>query len=250
MKKTAIKIAIISISYVFAVFVINSLFIRPGIIRVYGFSPSEKIFQQAFLGVFIPVFLFLPAFFTMFWKQERLKLTNILFTGSLFTVLTFIILMLFVVPGFSIGSVLLFMLILVGFTFFTYSLAYFLINIKIPYYWRSLIVVVIVFALITNVLWMNPIFEANTSDTATLTKLVNFNITLNPAIVSVEKVFNMNIFRSGNFYSHSGGVGLSLIGDYFNGIDYYDPGIIYPLIYSILGLIFLMPSLIIRKFRK
>lgn len=250
MKKTVGKIAIYSVSYFLLVFLVNSIFIRPGIFKIYGQEPSQMLFAQAFAGVLVPVSLAMPAFLLMFWDFKSNGLKKTLIFSAVYSVLTLLAFLLFLTPAFSMGSILCAFIIIVCFTFMTISLDYLILSIGIHKYWRSLIVIIVIIAMLTSVLWMNPILEHNSQNPKSLTSLVDITVAVNPAVVIIENVFDMNLFRSGNFYSHSGGVGLSLIGDYFRTIPYWRPVILYPLFYFILALLLLFPSIIIRKSQK
>ena len=250
MKKTAVKIIVYSGLYLLFVFLVNSIFIRPGVIRTYGSNPSQMFFAQAFAGVFVPVALAMPAFLLMFCRFKVNKLKKTLIFSAIYSVLTLLAFLLFLTPSFSIGSILFATLIIISFTFLTISLDFFIDSLKLPQYWRSLIVIIVVIAMLTSVLWMNPIIEHNTKNPKSLSSLVNITIAANPAVVTLEKVFNINLFRSGNFYSHSGGAGLSIIGDYSDTISYWNSTFLYPLLYFGIALLFFFPATIILRIPK
>ncbi len=250
MKKTVVKIIIYSGSYLLIVFLINAIFVRPGVMRIYGQNPSQMLFAQAFAGVFVPVSLVIPAFLLMFWRFKVNRLKKTIIFSAIYAVLTLLAFLMFLIPDFSIVSILFALLIIISFTILTISLDYFIFSFKLPNYWRSLIVIIIVIAMLTSVLWMNPILQHNTKNPESLKSLVNITIAANPAVVTLEKGFNINLFRSGNFYSHSGGAGLSIIGDYFSIISYWSPAILYPLTYFAIALLFFISAFIIRRIHK
>ena len=176
MKKLAFKIIVYSSLNLLFVFLINSIFIRPGVIRIYGQNPSQMHFAQAFAGVFVPVSLAIPAFLLMFWRFKTNKLKKTLIYSAIYSTLTLFAFLLFLTPSFSAGSIFLAILIIISFTFLTISLDFFIGSMKLPEYWRSLIVIIVVIAMLTSILWMNPILEHSTKNPESLSSLVNISI--------------------------------------------------------------------------
>ena len=113
-----------------------------------------------------------------------------------------------------------------------------LAQIRFSRFVRQLVIVCLVSAMISSVLWLNPFFKSISGEYEHFENSVNFVVNLNPAVVILDNIYDFHIFRSGHLYTQLGSSGLSIIGDYYTLIKYWGGGIFFGFFYFFIGFIF------------
>jgi len=216
-------------------YLVYALLIQPGLTNFYADKLSDLYLAQAALAVFAITNIALVAILVASLKLENASARAILGRLIYYLLLFFFTLAFFTFPQIALSTLI---EIFVFFTAFAFALLIFdfaLYRIKLKLAWRQIIICSLVFLMLTSVLWFNPYFKAISSDFARFKTAVNFALDINPALVILHNIAQINIFRSGHFYSNLGAENLSIIGDYYALVEYWGSGYFLGFLYILLA---------------